>query len=801
MKDIPIKRILRYAFAVFIVLTISAYSNPANAESGSLEIFAENVSEYHPVNSVSGKTPLFTSLAINNTQFNRINSVYVNYSGKFVFNGMESDSTPFVVATGALTSCSGFVSYSRSSGAINYIFSGGCDINANTITLTLTNTSFFNNVGTSDTPVNWRANTVAPTVVNPVYIKTTDGNYLVANGDMWYIASLVTNVTNYYDVSYSGNIATVDITKTGAIVSTKVNISNSTALKLYETTFNTNGYSTSFTYDTGIALNMTDQQGNYDFVVVNSTNSTFPSTPTQGSGGSPSGQINYNYNSATIGQTYGVNASITTANYSAANTYYIHAYDSSNNIISGFPISFSTQNYNSSKFWSFNTQGPYHTNLSYCGHTVFDIPDVLCTSGITSKTFLDTASVYIAPVTYAYSITTDKNSYLPGETIIYTINNPSPNKIYMDVFEDNINIGFGVTELGLNIEIPAGVSGYTTSRTIPDNLPKGNYTAYLISAKLSEASFEIFDSTEFNITTPSSTSNTLFLGWDRSTYTLGDSGKLTTVSDYNSTTVYVVSPGGANKTYLFPLNSTNNTIISFNEVGIWKATLINNTDYKLYSNVSVFAGSPIGNETFANCLFSANYVCWDNTQYEQGDPYTISFRLEITTLTTYNPYIVIINPNGKNIENISINGSYDSATNTYVGSASGSFTPQATTGIYYARLMPDQLGREGARTSSAATVIARVSSVPTTAGETTSTNLLNSGFFAALLIMIVFVGIGMEIGGGMGAIVGFGGGFIMSAIYDLVPTWSIYLFAILVLTAFAVMVGSKVTGGGNGGGD
>lgn len=798
MQDIPMKRIIRYALAIIIVLTIAAYSNTANAETGSLIIQAGTTSSYNESIVTTTACCYFnmSRVYVDAANYSSIESVEIQFQGVTWAN--NSNTSAFSIVSNGTGS--GVGSYNKNTSRMTLFFASNTVIQKSPLVL-LWDKQIYEGIVF---PVGGLQNDFVVNSTNPVTFGSIT-NVAKSAGCLntytcRFVVSTLTHIVNNYTVTYTsvaqGNLANVYIDKAGAFANTQITILNDSSTKFQEGDYNTISLNYSFLYDTGLALRMVDSIGDSNYVIVNTTNSTFGATTQPGQGGSPSGQITYTFNNAAIGNNYAIHANITTANYSALTTFYIYAYKPDGSLESGFPISFTSQNYSTGSFYNFATSGTYNASLKYCG--TFDIT---CSNALKLNLHtLDYAVVYIAPVSYAYSITTDKNSYLPGETILYTINNPSPSTIYMDVFNPDIN-GFGVTELGLNVVIPAGSSGYTISRTIPENLPKDNYTAYLISSLLSESEFNIYASTAFNITTPNSTSNTLFMGWDFPTYTLGDSGKLTTVSDYNPITVYVVSPGGVNKTYIFPANSTNNTMISFNEIGAWKAQLVNDTDYILFRNVSVFGGAPIGNETFSNCLFSANYVCWDNKQYEQGDPYTISFRLEITSLYTYNPYIAIVNPNGKIIANISINGSYDSATSTYVGSTSGSFTPQAVTGVYYARLMPDQLGRIGEKTSSAATVIAKVSATPTEAGTTTSDNLLNSGFFAALLIMIVFVGIGMEIGGAMGAVVGFGGGFIVSAIYDLVPTWAVYLFAILVLTSFAVMVGGKVAGGGNGGGD
>lgn len=830
MKDISLIRIFRYALAIFICLFFVAnvLSNEARATTLYSESFlfsGTNVLQNIPTASVNvfataNRTGAIDRLWVDFDDGKVIDQVVatggmISTSGASVTptlnagaNGMNSNFTQFTAYVNSIRYGSGIIGWQRTVGNnfSYYVIFDDVDI-PYAETLTLKQRVYLNYDQDVFTPITIETGATSGQLnasFNYVALEIATHSGTFGQRTAVYIYDNTMIFFNFFDTAtvtannITSSLAYINLTKDS--VQYGFNISNATGYEFYGLT-NTDDVSQLLDFSGGISFNLhhigLDSWVNRTIFDANGDLFVPPAPPGPGEGGSVSGQVTYIFNNATIGNSYGINVNVTATNFTAFTTFYLYAYKPDGNLEVGFPISFTTQNYTTGKFYTFVAEGNYNTSLKYCSTT-----DITCSNVLKFNLHtLDFATVFVSPVSYAYSITTDKDSYVPGETILFTINNPSPTKIYMDVFEGNINTGFGVPSLGINVEIPAGASNYPISKEISQSITKGDYTVYLISNLLTDASFNIYASKSFNITTPGNTTNVVFIGWDRQTYNLGNTGKLTTVTDWSTDYIYVLSPSGVNKTYIYPANSTNNTMVSFNEIGVWKAWITNNSGVNFYANASVFAGAPIGNETFANCLFAADYVCWDNTQYEQGDPYVLSFRLRITTLTTYNPYIAVYNPNGKIIANISINGSYDSTTNTYVGSSSGSFTPQAVTGIYWARLMPDQLNREGARSSAAATVIARVSVVPTAVGETTSTNLLNSGFFAALLLMIVFVGIGMEIGGGMGAIVGFGGGFIMSAIYDLVPTWSVYLFAILILTAFAVMVGSKVTGGGNGGGD
>lgn len=86
---------------------------------------------------------------------------------------------------------------------------------------------------------------------------------------------------------------------------------------------------------------------------------------------------------------------------------------------------------------------------------------------------------------------------------------------------------------------------------------------------------------------------------------------------------------------------------------------------------------------------------------------------------------------------------------------------------------------------------------PTTIQDKTD-DFLSSGMMIVFIILIVFVAAGAYIGGFAGAVVGFGGGFLFCASFGLIPMWALFLFAILIIAAFAFVASDKLTGGGNG---
>jgi hypothetical protein len=70
-----------------------------------------------------------------------------------------------------------------------------------------------------------------------------------------------------------------------------------------------------------------------------------------------------------------------------------------------------------------------------------------------------------------------------------------------------------------------------------------------------------------------------------------------------------------------------------------------------------------------------------------------------------------------------------------------------------------------------------------------------SNILVPFMMMEIFVGGGALIGGPVGAIIGFVTGFLFLAVFGLMPTWSVLLFAISIILAFAILLGRKTTEG------
>lgn len=738
MKDIPIIRIFRYALVVMIVLTTVAYSNPANAESGTIHIQGASIRSYYQLDTprvIGGNAQNWNVIYYDSASMNHIVDFQLNLTNSWTSTN-SSNMTAFTITSGG--SGTGWLSYDNrlsnaSLFALYYFFDNNVVITSSPITITL-QTNILNDISAAGTVY---CSSESLTSAKPIAVYA-GGGPCVANPYQSAVGytnvNVGTSTDNFYNLAYFNNYQGFVLNVTKENIATKVQVLDDLSnIYFTEGTFNTltlNYLNGSYN---GVTLNISTADGSKTITVINHSSGFVSPTANQttpGQGGSLSGQIYYNFNSATIGQTYGINASISNTNFTAFTTYYIYGYDVNNNLISGFPIDFSTQNYTSGKFWTFNKSGTYNATLRYC--------NILeCVLGI--KHDLDTASIFIPPASYAFTVTTDQANYQLGNIINIVATNPSPNPAYLTAFGET---GI-ITDIAWNTLIPAGQS-VGLSRVIPQNMPLGTYNLNLATT---QSYYPIVAQAVFNISSPGNTTNTLSALWGESLYLLGNVGTVTTTSNWNASTLTITSPTGVATSYSFPANSTNYTLITLNAVGQWNARIVDNNNASVFSqsNTTVTLGNPTANETIELCKSAATYVCWDKRQYTQGQAYVISFQLKpkVTDISSISPYIEITNPSGTVIYNQSVNGTFDQNAFMYVGSLSGSFDPQASTGLYFARLKNKNiLGEIEIRAESAAEVVAGATPT-TTEGQvstTTATNLLN------VLGMIAFYGLLLYVG-------------------------------------------------------
>jgi len=593
----------------------------------------------------------------------------------------------------------------------------------------------------------------------------------------------------YYDVGYSpGNIFTGNFTKYSGDPNTRVVLRNSTSNIFTESTFNKNSFSYSGNFTTGLYMNVSLASGRYSFKAINTSSATGGGSIPPGSGGSPSGQISFDFSNATAGNAFGINASIN--DFSAYTTYYIDTIDPTGAEITGFPITFNNISYTTGRLWTFQKFGTYNSTLKYC-----NMFDLTCSNVLkTGLHTIDSATLLVTAGSFTYSITTDKTDYQPNSTIRITVTNPSSS----DVFVTAYGTTGVITEVAWNTVVPANQAS-TFTKVLPGYLPFGQY---VVNVATTDGYSPVVAQAKFNISAPSNTSNTLFVAWGDIVYKVGKTGIVKTTSNFNASTLTIKSPGGTLTSYVFPANSTNITGVNLNEEGLWKAKISDNGNASnfLIANTGATKGNPDDNETIAACKDAATYVCWDKKEYTQGQAYLLSFRLvpKVTDIASLYPYIEISNPSANVVYNQSVNFSLDGDQAIFIGSLGGSFSPQASLGIYFARLKnKNLLGEVEIRAESAAILkVGTVAVTPTPNIPTGTTNLLSGNFVLILLVLFAFLGVGYEIGDFMGAALGFGSGFIVLGVIGVMPVWALFLFALIVISGFTVMVGKQIVGGG-----
>ncbi len=772
------KRFLRFLLAYTIVmLALLSMPQGVRAESGNILISDDNITNF-----TRGGTPFAGILPLQTLFFDNISK---NYLSSFRIDtttatyGLPFESTPFTFTSGATGS--GYISYDRNLSRITIITSSDSIITSNTVDFSMTKDIFanisFSNYATCEIQT-----------IYPVALKTTGGVNRCVAGSYNDVVTAARG-TDSYDVSYVSNLFFVNVTKSSNL-NTKYFIHGQTSSYSQETTFNKiNITGAMFTYNDGIYLNATLSSGAYTNVLVNASGAGLPTTPETGSGGSPTGQVYYSFSSNISGSPYGINATIDSGNYSSFTTYYIYGYDVNGNTIIGFPITFNTQTYSTGRFWTFSTAGRYNATLKYC-----NLFDVTCSNSLGILHTMDTATILISPISYSYSVTTDKTDYQGGNTIRITVNNPSNANVYLTAFGKT---GI-ITDIAWNtLILPQQTVGLT--KAIPQNMPKGEY---ILNVATSQSYNPIVAQTKFNITTPSNTSNVLSVLWSENIYLLGKTGMLTSTSGYNISVLTILDPSGSSTSYTFPVNSTNYTMITLDEVGLWKAKITDsgNSSNFYMSNTTVTAGNPTDNETVASCMSANTYVCWDKRSYKRGEAYVINFRYKSSDIHNPNPYIQIVSPSNTELYNRSINNTFDMEANVYIGSISGNFGYNAPSGIYFAKLKSyDILGVPHIKAESATEVIAvsltvtPVSTGGMNGGIDTTNNIIGSPWFWGGVIMIAFA----LAGGAVAGIIGFFGGFSIGIVFcfigGFIPLWALFLFVIIVVIMLAIIVATQIT--------
>ena len=286
-----------------------------------------------------------------------------------------------------------------------------------------------------------------------------------------------------------------------------------------------------------------------------------------------------------------------------------------------------------------------------------------------------------------FSVTTDKASYQTGDTITYTVVNPSLANAYMTVRSPD---GLIASELGYNTLIPPE-NGTTIYRQIPNGYAKGDYT---VNIAHTEIYYPVLAQTTFNITTASATSNTLSLIWGSQTYNSNDNGLLSYSGNFNTSTltVYKTDTTGALVVSGTPdtigVNETGSTIVYFDREGEWKAHIVDsgNSENNIWANISVYSVDmyDIDPDEFKSL---EEYCLWDNKTYIRGQPYTIDYKLVLPTVSFDTWQIEIINPNNEIYFTQELNLTEWNISRVKTDSISGIIPTNAQLGVYQVRMM------------------------------------------------------------------------------------------------------------------
>ena len=736
---------------ILLLISFILMSSTSLAENGYINVSDSVSPTYTQTNTGSFKTINWSQMAFDATDFSFISTYYIQ-SANLIGFGKDYDSTTFTYISGSTSEPgSGLVSYTKSIKAISFVFYGNKQIKGTLINITYANTSFFAGIKESDSNIRSQTVAVAVNVGKPVYVKTTDGEVFTGNADITFIAGVSNDVANRYDVTYpNGNYALVSIQKVGvATIATKTSVSNSTAYECLEQSFSVNDYNCAFPYTTGIKINMTVASGANVVKIINTTNSDFNQGGTNTLVGIATDK-NTTYASSDV-----LVYNTTWSNFNTNDVYNVFLYNtntSSGRVIYTFP---GTTKPTTSQF----QLSDIDVGNNYLYIVSFSQNRNIGQSG--------TFSVRKSIVT-SDSINTTKSSYAYLETVTIYGNATTLSRVIITPFDGQQTLSrYAVT------------SAYSISTS----LTSGRYFALLqrqaTTCPNPDGCWSTIASKYFTV----GSNNILSITWIDPEGDNNGAAEMpvfinvqytnVTSSDY----VTITSPSGVfinfsvsqyPYSYGFYINDMSRNL------GVWSARITNSSNSSQYSVGIISVGKPgifggFGSGT-AIMVVSSNTPCKRDSiriGWQTSGISKFAFLIRTPSMLFYN-------------------GTFSSQT----GSVNVTFK---SADIYTAEIIDI-----GNLTTLAHQEISVSDCVTSTSGTGTSGTdaLLGGGMFAALLFMFVFATIGSEMGGVTGAILGFGGGFVFSAMYGLVPLWGIYLFAILVITAFAALVVSNITGTG-----
>ncbi len=790
---------------LFLFLTFFGIIGTSQAnDSGSVSIYTyTNPGDYSFAYVYGGGSPSITTLPFEVATYNSV--VEFSATGYFTGATYSSRSTTFTITSGGTGN--GIVTYfNGDSKTITWEFSN-TTITANSITLSYTDNIFADLSGTPGSKYEAQAASASTSSSRPMCIYS---------GNTWYgrqacQASVTYNVgtanvnSAFYSINYTilqqnnTNVQFFNASVTMRTGNTNIRFHDNSGVASGGNYFAESGYqSTDFNftakYGAGLWINMTNGAGGKTSKQINSTVIGAPAIP-PGSGGSPSGQIYFDFSNAIAGSTFGINASIANSNYSAYTTYYLDTTDPTGAEITGFPVTFSTQTYSTGRLWSFQKFGTYNSTLKYC-----NMFDLTCSNTLkTGLHTLDSATILISPASgLNYSVSTDKANYSNGDTINFTIINPSSQNIYFSSYVFSGGIGNPNGVIALNKLISPGTS--YVLKNVTGDMVQGLYSATL---NLNNDYSNEVAYTTFNISSPSAGANKLSIFWGGNNF-YGAPNELYYSSNYNTSTVSVfkIFPGTQNLSladrFTIAANITSSKSYLMDVPGLWVANI---TD----GNTTLYANITLSGRATGTCSQElSDYICWKTqngsmaSSYYRGDSYVLNWKLTNipTPLSGTVLTLVVFNPDGSVNFNYSIKNGivYQLPVTGYI---SGVWSSTAKAGKYHAVVYvggtPAINYVDGEQvTDSYAMLLDTPAATTTGSVPGTTSSLLSGNFVLIILVLFAFVGVGYEIGDFMGAALGFGSGFIVLGVIGVMPVWALFLFGLIVITGFTVMAGKQI---------
>lgn len=755
MKEIKPIRILRWTLACLIVFMSISYLFGtgffyAKAESGSITVTNISTESYEFNTAQSGYTD-YGRLRVLPDTYSTIESIKITAATFKSFSFTHDfESTSFTTNS----SGSGYAWYDKNASAIYWAFYN--QPATGEIIITYNKYIFVNITGSAS-----NVSTTDP-MDSKHFCFFNDFGTFDCSGDKYEVQT-TTTTTDYYNVSYIGNNFLINVTKGSINSKWFLNSSNSSSYTL-ESSFNRVPF-TFLHYNNGLIAKVCILNGDCSSKLINSSGLV-----------SGQGQISFEKSSYSVGEFPVIAWSLSNSNSSYE--YYLlltNPIGNSITLLSTIPISGST-----TSLTSFDIAGTWKASIIALDKTC-TLPTFFCwlpgdivagyTQVLSSQPFL------------VANITTNKTTYGFRETWNFTVKASGSNKYVIHAYDPNglLFAVFPGTEVLGNQTILYSPISYTVNGTWTAkvyDIVNARYVAevkyqivptlngyYVGQLRIIEEKINLKEQNYFivNYFTVDYTSN----GSGIISILKPDQSVFSTISVANGTGKLIVS---------IPTDSP---------LGYWTATLVDQS--AVYSDqVMVTRNGTVVSQNGTFVVFA------DKTTYN---------RLEIVKATYKFPAnfdnlsLVLYDANSKIVATAKL----PPPEQQLFGYATATIGTTGTSGIWTLALEDNNNVRRASTTFSvSSSAVLTPTPTPKTIQENTNA-LLSGNLVAILLIMFSFLGIGYEIGGFMGSVIGFGSGFIVLGVLQLVPQWSLFLFAIVVITAFAAMAGKTLvsSGGGN----